>query len=95
MILDSGWSEQGGIKSMTFQGSCGEAFVGSQRLVPARSPNLPDINATVNLAHPPYNVIKDLLVETGTRGVMILSLDPDTESNFQLFGGVRIWIRVH
>ena len=39
-ILNSGWTENGGIKKTTFQGSCGEAFVGEQRLVPARSPNL-------------------------------------------------------
>ena len=58
MILNSGWTESGGIKKTTFQGSCGEAFVGNQRLVPARSPNLASINATVNLAHPPYNTIK-------------------------------------
>ena len=57
-ILNSGWTENGGIKKTTFQGSCGEAFVGEQRLVPARSPNLANINATVNLAHPPYNSIK-------------------------------------
>ena len=58
MIINSGWTENGGIKKTTFQGSCGEAFVGAQRLVPARSPNLADINATVNVAHPPYNSIK-------------------------------------
>ena len=57
-ILNSGWTENGGIKKTTFQGSCGEAFVGEQRLVPARSPNLDNINATVNLAHAPYNSIK-------------------------------------
>ena len=66
LVLDGEWSVVGEIKSRTFQGSCGEAFAGSQRLVPARSPNLANINASVNVAHPPYNTIKDLLVETGT-----------------------------
>ena len=46
------------------QGSCGEAFVGEQRLVPARSPNLVDFSPNMNTALPPYNIMKDLLLET-------------------------------
>ena len=50
----------------TFQGLCGEAFVGTQRLVPARSPNMEDLRPNMNLALPPYNAIEGLLVETET-----------------------------
>ena len=67
LLLDGGWYDEGnGIKTMTFQGSCGEAFVANQRLVPARSPSLTDITPNLNLASPPYNTIKNLLVETET-----------------------------
>ena len=52
--------------STTFQGLCGEAFVGTQRLVPARSPNMEDLRPNVNLALPPYNTVGGLLVETET-----------------------------
>ena len=46
------------------QGSCGEAFVGEQRLVSARSPNLVDFAPNMNTALPPYNIMKDILLET-------------------------------
>ena len=65
--LNGEWTEEGGgIKTTTFQGSCGEAFVGSLRLFPARNPNLADIGYKMNIALPPYNTIKDLLMETDT-----------------------------
>ena len=67
LVLDGEWTEEeGGIKTMTFQGSCGEAFVGQQRLVSARSPNLVDFSPNMNTALPPYNIMKDLLLETET-----------------------------
>ena len=50
----------------TFEGSCGEAFVGNQRLIPARSPNLNEITPNMIIAQEPYNHVKDLLVETET-----------------------------
>ena len=40
--------------------------MGEQRLVPARSANLEDLAPNTNLAGPPYNIIKGLLVETET-----------------------------
>ena len=66
VVLDGDWSEEeGGVRTTTFEGSCGEAFVGSLRLVPARSPNTNKaIDYNMNIAHPSYHTIKDLLVET-------------------------------
>ena len=65
LVLNGEWTEEGGgIRTTTFQGSCGEAFVGTFRLFPARKPNLGDIGYNMNIALPPYNTIKDLLVET-------------------------------
>ena len=67
LVLNGDWTEDGGgVKTTTFQGSCGEAFVGTFRLFPARKPNLADISYKMNIALPPYNTIKDLLVETDT-----------------------------
>ena len=67
LVLDGEWvDEEGGIKTITFEGSCGEAFIGTQRLVPARSLNLPNISPNINTALPPYNIIKGLLLETET-----------------------------
>ena len=69
LVLNGDWTEEGGgIKTTTFQGSCGEAFVGTFRLFPARKPNLGGIGIgyKMNIALPPYNTIKDLLVETDT-----------------------------
>ena len=32
LVLDGGWmEEEGGIKTVTFEGSCGEAFIGAHR----------------------------------------------------------------
>ena len=65
LVLNGEWTEEeAGIRTTTFQGSCGEAFVGTFRLFPARKPNLPDISYKMNMALPPYNTVKDLLVET-------------------------------
>ena len=50
----------------TFEGTCGESFVGIQRLMPARSPNLEGFGPNWNTGLPPYNIIKDLLLETET-----------------------------
>ena len=47
-----------GPRTTTFEGSCAEAYVGEQRLVPARSANLEDLAPNANLAGPPYNIIK-------------------------------------
>ena len=67
MVLDGEWIEDGsGIRTIKFEGSCSEAYVGSQRLIPARSANLLETSQNVNLAGPPYNIIKGLLVETET-----------------------------
>ena len=66
VVLNGEWSEDGEIKSTTFQGPCGEAFVDTFRLFPAREPNLPDIGYNKNIALPPYHTVKDLLVETET-----------------------------
>ena len=67
VYLTGEWTqEEGDILTTTFQGSCGEAFVSTQRLVPARSPNLEEISPNMNLALPPYNTVKGLLVETET-----------------------------
>ena len=67
-VLDGEWVElEGGILRTEFEGACGEAFVGAQRLIPARSPNLeggPTPN--LNTALPPYNIVKGLLLETET-----------------------------
>ena len=66
-VLNGEWTEEErGIKTQAFQGSCGEAFVGTFRLFPARKPNIADINYNMNIALPPYNTIKDLLVETSS-----------------------------
>ena len=65
--LNGEWTEDdGGIFTTTFEGSCGEAFVGNQRLVPARSPNLDEISPNKIIARGPYHQVKDLLVETET-----------------------------
>ena len=67
LVLDGDWTEEeGGIRTTTFQGSCGEAYVGAQRLVPARSTNLISLTPNVNLAAPPYETMKGLLKETET-----------------------------
>ena len=65
-VINGEWIEDGGIRSTTFQDSCGEAFVGTFRLFPAKNPNLADIGYKMNIALSPYNTIKDLLVETDT-----------------------------
>ena len=49
---------ESGPRTTTFEGSCAEAYVGEQRLVPARSANLEDLAPNANLAGPPYNIIK-------------------------------------
>ena len=61
--LDLNWHKQGDVLSTRFVGSCAEAFHGSQRLLPARSPNT-NWGWNRNVAQGPYNVINDLLVET-------------------------------
>lgn len=69
LVLIGDWIEEDkGRRTMTLQGSCGEAFVGSFRLFPARKPNFydHDISYGMNIALPPYNSVKDLLVETDT-----------------------------
>ena len=67
LVLSGEWTEdERGRKTQLFHGSCGEAFVGSFRLWPARKPNVPDITYKMNMALPPYNKVKDLLVETDT-----------------------------
>ena len=65
--MDGDWIElEGGILRTEFQGTCGEAFVGAQRLIPARSPNLEGFVPNWNTALPPYNIVKGLLLETET-----------------------------
>ena len=67
LVLNGEWTEEGGgIRTTIFQGSCGEAFVGAYRLLPARKPNSAHIGYNTNIAFPPYNTIKDLFVETDT-----------------------------
>ena len=71
------------------QGLCGEAFVGTQRLVPARSPNLEGLGPNTNLALPPYNTVRGLLVETETctRDSTQFSQDcPDADREGFVFG---------
>ena len=66
-VLDGEWEEgEGGVMTTTFEGTCGESFVGVQRLMPARSPNLEGFGYNWNTALPPYNTIKGLLLETET-----------------------------
>ena len=70
---DGDWIElDGGILRTEYEGACGEAFVGAQRLIPARSPNLEGFVPNWNTALPPYNIVKGLLLETETctRGII-------------------------
>ena len=89
VYLNGNWTREGDIMTTTFQGSCGEAFVSTQRLVPARSPNLEDIRPNMNLALPPYNTVKGLLVETETCTRDSTSFQqscPDEDRNGFIFG---------
>ena len=66
-VMDGEWVElEGGVLRTEFEGACGEAFVGAQRLIPARSPNLEGVVPNQNTALPPYNIVKGLLLETET-----------------------------
>ena len=65
LLLNGEWSEEdGGIRTTTFQGPCGEGYIRDHRLVPARSPNLIDFGPNTNMIQAPYNIIKGLLLET-------------------------------
>ena len=61
--LDGTFPTARGLRTTTLEGSCAEAYVGEQRLVPARSANLEDIIPNVNQAGAPYNIIKGLLLD--------------------------------
>ena len=60
------WNKHDQVKSTVFSGTCpDEAFYGSYRLLPARSPNI-RWNPNTNIAGEPYHIITDVLVETDT-----------------------------